>query len=99
MLALAKGCERVLAVGGTGLFGAFLVAVAEGGGGRGMLGGGGIVRPVGLFTFFILAFALGGGMGVLLGVTSACMGAPPPTFSFGLEGARVAVGFGGGGRR
>ena len=36
-----------------------------GGGGRGMLGGGGIIRLVGLFTFFILALTLGGGMGVL----------------------------------
>lgn len=39
-----------------------------GGGGRGILGGGGIIRPVGLFTFFILALALGGGTGVDTGV-------------------------------
>ena len=40
-----------------------------GGGGRGMLGGGGIIRLAGLLTIFIFAFILGGGTGVPVGVS------------------------------
>ena len=45
-------------------------ALDGGGGGRGMLGGGGIIRLAGRFTFFILALALGGGTGVDTGVST-----------------------------
>lgn len=69
LLDVARGCAVLVATVGVAVF------LTDGGGGKGILGGGGIMRPVGLFTFFILAFALGGGMGVLLGVTVAWEGA------------------------
>lgn len=79
----------------------------EGGGGRGMLGGGGIMRLVGLLTFFILALALGGGTGVPTGVTvwTPLEGSLDLGFSAVFGAALLAVGVvgracgaGGGGR-
>lgn len=97
-------------MGTTGVASPFTVLVRGdiffvGGGGRGMLGGGGIMRLVGLLTFFILALALGGGMGVLVGVSS--LTAPPSWRTLGAgSGVALAVaassragGTGGGGRR
>ncbi len=90
LLELARGCVA---------FEVELIAflVEGGGGGRGILGGGGMTR-LGLRTFFILAFALGGGTGVLLGVTSAgLVSSFDWLFEDGTE--RSAAGAGGGGRR
>lgn len=95
-----------------GVVSAFMVFVRGdiflvGGGGRGMLGGGGIIRLVGLFTFFILALALGGGTGVPVGVSSLAA-SNNGVLSSGLAGSRAflavaassrAGGTGGGGRR
>lgn len=68
--ALATGSALTVLVRGETVF------LTWGGGGRGMLGGGGIILLVGLFTFFMRALALGGGMGVPTGVS------PPAAASF-----------------
>lgn len=76
-----------------------------GGGGRGMLGGGGMIRPVGLLTFFILALTLGGGMGVAVGVStrtfppsSLTLGFPDGSSALAAESSNRTGGTGGGGR-
>lgn len=73
-------CSETLPWPGTCLFG---------GDGRGILGGGGIMRLTGLFTFFILALALGGGMGVPVeGVFAVTL--PPSSLTLG-DGLAAAV--------